>query len=315
MDLLTNAIKSIRVAVEDWQVGTRPRLLSTVRNIHAGILLLYKEALLRLSPPDSAQILIKARIKPVSDRASTVRFVGAGRKTVDSQQIRERFDSLGITTDWNRFKGISDVRNDIEHYFADVTHDSLRGVIASAFLIIRNFCIDQLKEEPRQLLGQDTWDVMLEAADVYAAERLECDQALQAVAWESAILEDGIRELRCDECSSDLLRPEGGDSYSAVSIRCRSCGAVKDFEEFIPQAVAAALEWESYVAATDGGESPIAECPECGSNAYVMEEGRCAMCGSEAEHECSRCGCSIPASEMSCSPLCGYCEHVMSKDD
>ncbi len=53
MDLLANAIESIRLGVEDYEDGSHPRLLSALRNIHAGILLLYKEALRRLSPQDT----------------------------------------------------------------------------------------------------------------------------------------------------------------------------------------------------------------------------------------------------------------------
>src|SRR5882672_11423174 len=67
MDLLTNAIESIQVGVEDYQSGTRPRLLSAVRNIHAGILLLFKEALRRESPKDTNDALMMARIIPVRD--------------------------------------------------------------------------------------------------------------------------------------------------------------------------------------------------------------------------------------------------------
>jgi len=44
IDLLTNATESLQVGVEDYQNGIRLRLLSVVRNIHAGILRLYKEA-------------------------------------------------------------------------------------------------------------------------------------------------------------------------------------------------------------------------------------------------------------------------------
>jgi len=50
VDLLTNAVESIQIGVEDYQAGSPPRLLSAVRNIQAGILLLYKEALRRESP-------------------------------------------------------------------------------------------------------------------------------------------------------------------------------------------------------------------------------------------------------------------------
>jgi len=48
MDLLENAVQAIQVGVEDYGVASSPRLLSAARNIHAGILLLFKEALHRL---------------------------------------------------------------------------------------------------------------------------------------------------------------------------------------------------------------------------------------------------------------------------
>ena len=67
MDLLTNAVESIQVGVEDWQLGTRARLLSAVRNIDAGILLLFKEALVRASPDHSNEALIKARVLPKTE--------------------------------------------------------------------------------------------------------------------------------------------------------------------------------------------------------------------------------------------------------
>ncbi len=56
MDLLTNAIESIRTGVEDYEEGSHGRLLASVRSIHAGILLLYKEALSRLSPAGSNEV-------------------------------------------------------------------------------------------------------------------------------------------------------------------------------------------------------------------------------------------------------------------
>src|SRR5713226_2475180 len=112
MDLLNNAIGSITVGVEDSASTESARLLSAVRNIYAGILLLYKEALRRLSPPNSGEVLLKAVIRPKRNPSGTVTFVGLGKKTVDVQQIRERFADLGIKTDWERFKRVSDLRND-----------------------------------------------------------------------------------------------------------------------------------------------------------------------------------------------------------
>jgi hypothetical protein len=102
MDLLTNAIESIRAGVEDYEQGSHGRLLAAVRSIHAGILLLYKEALRRLSPAGSNEALVKARVLPRRNAQGDVEFVGNGRKTADVQQIRERFAALGIATDWAR---------------------------------------------------------------------------------------------------------------------------------------------------------------------------------------------------------------------
>src|SRR5258708_4442341 len=118
MDLITNAIESIQVGVEDYQVGTRPRLLSAVRNIHAGILLLFKDALRDVSPPGSNNALMMAVIAPSrSGTINKVSFVGVGNKTATVRQITERFDALGMKADWKRFGRINQIRNEVEHLF------------------------------------------------------------------------------------------------------------------------------------------------------------------------------------------------------
>ncbi len=57
--LLNNAVISIRLGVEDFQkLKENPnRVISAVRNIYAGVLLLFKEKLYRLSPQGSNEIL------------------------------------------------------------------------------------------------------------------------------------------------------------------------------------------------------------------------------------------------------------------
>lgn len=114
LDLLTNAVESLQVGIEDYRSGTRPRLLSAVRNLHSGLLLLFKEALRRESPKDSNDVLLMAKIVPARDANDNVVFIGDGNKTVDSQQIRERLEALGIGTDWKRFQRVADARNDVD---------------------------------------------------------------------------------------------------------------------------------------------------------------------------------------------------------
>jgi hypothetical protein len=316
MDLLTNALDSICLGIEDYRANTPARLLSSVRNIHAGILLLYKESLRRLSPPNSSDALIKAKIIPVRDKAGVITFVGKGKKTVDVQQIRERFEDLGIKTDWTRLDRITEARNDLEHYFAQLTQNALQGLITDSFLIIRNFVSHELKDDPRALLGEDAWQVMLGVAEVFEAERKRCEEALAKISWESETLQEGLALLNCQNCGSQLLRPDrDSGSFQDARLICSACGAEETFESFIPRAIGEALDSEAYLAAKDGGDTPYVDCPECGANAYVVEENRCASCGESIETTCIRCGGRIPPEELDCSPMCGWCAHMSSKDD
>jgi hypothetical protein len=62
--IFDNAITSIRLALEDLSSATEARLLSAVRSLHAGILLLYRSKLSALSLPGSEDALIKKRVVP-----------------------------------------------------------------------------------------------------------------------------------------------------------------------------------------------------------------------------------------------------------
>jgi len=315
MELLNNAVESIQVGIEDYNVGTPARLRSCVRSIHAGILLLFKERLRQLSPPDTNELLIKARFKAVRRSDGTVLLTGDGRRTVDVQQIKERFESLGINADWSRVDRMTQTRNDIEHYYANIKQSSLHTLIADAFVVIRDFVRSELDDDPRTLLGDDPWQRMLDVAAVYDRERAECEALLSKVDWGSSTLEKGVRSVSCSECGSGLLRPtDTSADVASLVLRCSACGATSDAESFVASAVESELGWDAYIAVKDGGEEPYTTCPSCGEDTYILEEQRCALCGEEAEHECARCGCTIPSSELGGS-MCGYCEHMMNKDD
>jgi hypothetical protein len=317
MDLLTNAVESLRAGVEDYAEGSHGRMLSAVRSIHAGILLLYKEALRRMSPAGSEEVLLKAKVLPRRDSNGSIEFFGEGRKTVDIQQIKERFVGLGIVTDWARFDQMTTVRNDVEHYFTKAAKKTLEGVVSNAFILARNFIATQLAEDPLKLLGPETWEAMLDVSEVYEAERDECLSLLRGINWLSDPLAEGVLVLACDACGGSLLRPEGQTkTYSdEMNLQCRGCGETVNANAFVPRAIAQALASEAYSAAKDGDETPYTFCPECSEETYIMDEQRCAFCGESAEHTCARCGNSIPAEELGSSPYCGWCDHMMSKDD
>lgn len=314
MSILANAKVSIELGLADFKSGDDRRLISSVRNFHAGVLLLLKEKLLRLSPADSNEVLIKQKISPKLDASGGIVFVGEGRKTVDIQQIKERFKTLGIGFDWSRFDTMTDLRNEMEHYYTSAGRDAIRGLISDTFILVRDFVTVELAEEPLHLLGADTWNALLETQEVYEKERADCVTELEKVDWTSDALHDAVLDFACTTCGSSLLNPEDSTkSYAEVSLKCRSCGATHDFDGYASEALQNRFAGDNFRSVKDGGEPVTTECPYCFKDGYILEEKRCALCGGEAEHKCSRCGCEIPESELSDGDMCGYCQHMWNK--
>lgn len=318
--LLDNAVSSIQIGVED-HISTDPRrVLSAVRNISAGVLLLFKEKLRQLSPVDSDEVLIKQNIRAVRVVSDSIKFVGSGAKTVDVQQIKERFKSLGIDTHWARVDAIIKVRNDVEHYLSAEPASRLRELIADTFIVVRDFVAHELRLEAHVLFGEETWSVMLAVSDVYEAQRRACLAELDKLEWWSPGMARASEFLRCAHCGSDLVKPEGTGAKSAElqlqHLICTACNTSMILEDVIQSALDECFFADQYYAMTKGGDPPLDYCEHCGSVSYIVEDGLCAKCG-EA-HEFKRCGrCSQPLSgeEQQFGGFCSYCNHLLEKDD
>ena len=279
--ILTNAVQSIQIGIEDYQSSDPRRALSAIRNITAGILLLFKERLRELSPADSNEVLIKQRAQPEFDVNGKVVFKGDGKKTVDVQQIVERFSSLGIETDWKRFKKVVGIRNDIEHYCTTETNDRLKELIADSFIIISNFVSSQLRYEPVALLGEATWSVLLDVTEVYQRELNECQKATNSINWDCDGMSNMAGYLRCSKCHSALVKPIDPEVESNYSLEfsCSGCGHVAGIDEMAEDALSECLDYEIYSAIKDGEPSPIGTCPECGRETFILQDDLCAACG------------------------------------
>ena len=313
VSLLENAKTSLHLALEDYSSPQDARLLSAVRNLHAGILLPYKEKLRLLSPDDSDDVLVKAKVKPKKGPTGAVIFTGVGKKTVDVYQIKERFETLGVQTDWKRFDKVSALRNEIEHYFTTANRGAIQVAIADAFLIIRDFIHTELGQDPKEFLGDEAWAKLLSVSEVVERERQLCQTALTAIDWESEGLAGAVLELRCAECGSSLMFPLL--ATKETNLQCRSCGEEERFGNYAERAISDYFDGKSHLSIKDGGDPLTITCPHCGDEGYIVAEKRCALCGERCETTCSICGNSIPVGELSDGSVCGYCEHMMSKDD
>ncbi|WP_335919944.1 hypothetical protein [Shewanella algae] len=315
MSLLNNAVESIQIGVEDFESSDARRVLSAVRNISAGILLLYKEKLRRMSPSGNDEVLIKQNIQPQVDSSGALVFTGFGKKTVDVQKIKERFKSIGVDVDWKLFENINRIRNDIEHYYTSEPESVIKEVIADSFVLIRDFLANHLQEEPLDLLGEECWNVLLQTATVFQKELDACREEMDKVSWESEALEDAYEKIRCGSCGSTLIKPVDPDEpLESLEFECVSCGEVTTFEGVAEELLNEYFGGEIYEHYTSGGELPLATCPECYKETYVISEDKCALCsGTRTYDSCYRCGATLDTSEQELCGLCGYCHHVSEK--
>ena len=316
--ILKNAAQSIQIGVEDFQSSDSRRILSATRNITAGVLLLFKEKLRQLSPPDSDEVLIKQRIQPEFDANGAVVFKGEGKKTVDVQQIEERFKSLNIEANWKSFKKIVDIRNNVEHYHTSESPGDIKELVAGSFLIIRDFVSHQLGCEPIALLGVETWNALLEVAEVYQKELEECQDAIESVSWGDDAMTGMSMHLRCPICQSALVRPTDPSVVPVFQqeFSCSSCAHKSDLADMVLDALAEHFSGEIYSSAKDGEPSPLGFCPECGRETFIIQEDMCAACGESLTfYECAVCFASLGPEDQDANGLCGYHYHQAMKDD
>jgi hypothetical protein len=280
--ILTNAVHSIQIGVDDYEAEhDARRILSAVRNIQAGILLLCKEHLRALSPPGSNEAYIYPKIVPVIGPNGIARFEGRGQTTLNQEQIVERFRDLGIRVDWTPLRRLTAFRNQLEHYRTDATVAALREVVGQSALIIREVVQDVLDLDPSDLLGPFCWQKLLDTEGVYAAAHAKCLASLEPIAWLSTTMADHVDDLSCPHCKSGLIAQRNAHNavQQAAKFYCVGCSHEPDTTDLIADALGDHFYPEFYLAWTKGGEMPVCDCRTCGAETFVIEEGVCANCG------------------------------------
>lgn len=311
--LFDNAIQSLQLGVQDYESNDPRRPLSAVRNFFAGTLLLAKEVLVRAAPKADPKEVLAATFKPVPDATGGVDLTPSTR-TIDFNEIGQRFTAFGLKIDQAALRDLYRIRNDIEHLFTQANRKTVREAIAKAFPVV----VDLFRladEDPRAALGA-AWPVMLDVKSVYDRELKECQASFAKVDWQSTSMSDA--EISCPVCQSQLVMQNDPENkhYHDADAQCRSCGTELSAEQVVVTALERHFEYDSYLAATDGGVPGLYKCNECLANAYVRAEG-CVWCHSSLDNKCARCQTPLTPENVAWdnNSLCSYCDHVMSKDD
>lgn len=293
--LLKNAIASIQVGVQDYQLipHDEARALSAVRNVTAGVLLLFKEKLRRLSPAGSNEVLIKQKVRPVISVSGEVIYVGDGDKTIDWPQIQERFSSLSVKADIKRMQQIISLRNQIEHYHTSQPAHSIKELLGNAFIVIRDFAQQELDEVPLTLFGREAWDVLLSVGEVYENELKSCRYSLFLADWPHAAVRNLVTSLCCPFCRSFLVKPVGDSvcNLEQAKLSCVQCGEPFYYSAVVDDLVEERYWADDFIAAKEGSDAVLEECDNCGKGTFLVSEAVCLACAKEeTSAECEVCG-------------------------
>lgn len=220
MSIFDNAIQSIQIGLDDYLHDNR--LVSSVWNIYAGILLLFKYKLVLLSGDETNEVLIKQNIAPVMDSYGTVTWKGVGNKTIDVAGIKSRFKSLGISVDWIIFDRISRHRNEVEHFFSPSSEDEVAELLADCFIVIGRFLSEQLNMDAKGVLGEEPWQVLLHAYEVCEFEAENNAHTINALEFYHDVIKRIFLAFRCIRCSSLLIKPSqlGGEAEESSFLLC-----------------------------------------------------------------------------------------------
>jgi len=331
--LQENAFTSIRLGAEDFQRcqlatnqgGDPSRALSAVRNLFAGVLLLfkYKIAISVDDPADSEKLLFNPpEILPTGDGEGGIQWLPNGnfkRTTIDVATVKKRFESFGISVDWKVIDRLQACRNDLEHLHPASSLGEVANFVAELFPVLRDFSERSLGMPPAEAFGP-SWQIMLDHRNFFELNRAKCCEL-----WEQAGVPAGmfeyIAQCKCDSCGSLLIEPHAEEIERSSLVRNEPnsylyrCVACHDEGLFVPLLLEAlCIDHSGYF---EYGEEPnVEDCNQCGIAAFITADNKCAWCENEQEYSaCEVCGERLGQDDQDNGGLCGYHRNRFIDDD
>lgn len=316
--IFDNAIDSIELGIDDYILAKEnpQRYQSSVRNLFAGLLLLFKSKLAEISKDNGFALLFEnpKRTKKEYSRPETVKY----------QTLVSRLRDNHIEIDWETINNLREYRNDIEHFFSSApSNESVVGsYIASCFIIIKKFIEEEFQLDTQDCFTERIWREMLKEEEFHASEMEKKVSSFDQLGWFSDEVKRLFLAHRCSECDSDLISIEkefesdiiDGEATDAIFI-CRNCKKSFEYKEMgkeISQHLTSLSHWWM----KDGDEELIGFCPECYEETYCSDGDICLSCGAKGPFICKSCGEKVPICELpgyAENGMCGWCSHSWEK--
>lgn len=187
------------------QGGDAARALSAVRNLFAGVLLLFEYKI--ASSVDNSEeagtlIFSPHEVQPFPDGCGGIKWKPVGkfkRTTIDVAAIKKRFDAFGIEVDWMTINKLQACRNHLEHLHPANTLGEVAGFVADLFPLIRDFVEYNWERRrqicwalPGQLCSNITGSLPRRARDVNRRKPNQAYPVRWADTWARPNAKDGV---------------------------------------------------------------------------------------------------------------------------
>jgi hypothetical protein len=321
-ELLENAINSIKLGIEDYELSATPgkesRAISAARNIYAGLLLLFKYRIGSLAdtPEQLIELLYRPeKIQPVRNSSGFIEWrpTPHPKDTIDTGMIQSRLTGLGIYHDWNVVEKLRKCRNDLEHLHPKAPTTEIQRLIVDLFPMLQRFVHEELGQSPSELL-EDAWESMVAVSSFYEETQKEALELWKAAGLPSEAW-NFLSTCPCEACYSSLLQPLKSSIEARLAVdtqefqyECISCKHTGSIVELFQTEFA--LSREDPFSET----SLIRECNTCYIAAFSMTDEYCHWCG---EYEkWPRCSiCNSPVSEHTQSAGGAWCDRCAADED
>jgi len=308
--MLKNAIDSISIGIEDLWCKDERRVSSALRNIFAGILLLYKEHLRQLSPEDSNDVLIKSDLRFSREEGQIV-VTGTGKRTVDVGQIIQRYSQLGLPIDQRAIERLQSMRNQLEHDAPKETPEQIQTALAESMHLIEE-AMGYLELEPREHFDSKIWAFLLQESSLGESRRKACRESREELEVHPDI-RDEFLGIECPACDSDLVCASG-DFPDDFDLTCQFCGEELTTSEVFADLVSQKFGISEYELAKDGGIPLIDICSSCQVEVFYLPKSVCLLCRETLKTvECGMCGTGLDSVTERENGACSGCSYGWEK--
>lgn len=175
--LLKNSLDSIQIGFEDYfniEKDDR-RIISSIRNLHAGILLFLKWLIKKNTPDCSNSLIMQNHAIKIDD--GKVVAIPFGNKTIGREDIIDRLKIVGIDIDESQksfLNKIGRIRNDIEHHFSNYPKQELEISILDAFWLLKGLNETYHKASNQSFFGKKSYNKLISLEVNYIKQKSLC---------------------------------------------------------------------------------------------------------------------------------------------